>query len=99
MVSFCVGLVLVTFSGTATFFGVRFPKNVATYKSGNTFWQGFLAKFSGVATFLVVARRSILETRNITVHDRFIGTDFYGRIAIVIVIFILQQHDNIYKQN
>ena len=36
--TFPVGLVPATFSGAVTFLGVRFPKNVATYKIGYIFW-------------------------------------------------------------
>ena len=54
--TFPVGSVSATFSGAATFLGMKFPIfiNVATYKIGYIFWQGFLATFPGVATFLVV---------------------------------------------
>ena len=35
---FPVGSVSATFSGAATFLGMRFPENVATHKIGYIFW-------------------------------------------------------------
>ena len=36
--TFSLGSVSATLSGTATLLGMRFPKNVATYKSGYIYW-------------------------------------------------------------
>ena len=36
--TFPVGSVSATFSGAATFLGMMFPRNVATYKIGYIFW-------------------------------------------------------------
>ena len=36
--TFPVGSVSATFSGAATFLGMRFPENVATYTIGYIFW-------------------------------------------------------------
>ena len=44
--TFPVGSVSATFSGAATFLGMMFPKNVATYKIGYIFLQGFFGYIS-----------------------------------------------------
>ena len=54
MATFPVGSVSATFSGAATFLGMRFPKNVAPSKLATFSGKIFLATFPDMATFLVV---------------------------------------------